>query len=216
MSVEKCYLCGSETQLTRDHVPPQSFFPPPLPKNLITLQCCEKCHKPFSLEDEAFRVWVASVNGRSSAGKWIWKNRVIGSSFKRSPKLREHVSREARILNLNLPSGPVPVPTLAIPIDRANLFLRRITKGLIAHFYPDYDFRNDEFKIFCIAPIPRHAETIKNLIRFCRYDFRGDGVFEFWHSITAERNGGCWIYRFYEAAWFVVIHDGRGSLDSPD
>lgn len=209
MSVEKCYLCGSEDQLTRDHIPPQSFFPPPLPKNLITLPCCEECHKPFSLEDEAFRIWVASVNGRSPSGDWIWGNRVVESSFRRSPKLFKHVASHAKILNLNLPSGPVPVTTLSIPDVRADKFLLRITKGLLTHFYPEYDFRSDEFKVFCIAPIPRHAEIVANLIKFCLHDSRGVGVFDFWHKIVVEKNGGCWIYRFYDAAWLVVIHGPR-------
>jgi hypothetical protein len=209
MPAEKCYLCGSITRLTRDHVPPKSFFPPPLPKNLITLPCCEECHKPFSLEDEVFRIWVAAANGRSQAGDWIWQNRVINSSFKRSSKLEKHVASHAKILNLNLPAGPVPVSTLSIPDNRANIFLHRITKALLTYFYSEYNFRNDEFQTYCVAPIPKHAASIQALIKVCRHDSRGDGVFDFWHSITVEKNGGCWIYRFYDAAWLVVIHKNR-------
>jgi hypothetical protein len=212
MPVEKCYLCGSENQLTRDHVPPQSFFPPPLPKNLITLPCCEKCHKQFSLEDEAFRIWVASANGRSPAGDWIWENRVMNSSFKRSPKLFKNVAKHAKILNLNLPGHAVPVPTLSIPDVRADIFLHRITKALLTYFYPEYDFKNDDFRTFCVAPIPKHTTSIQALIKVCRYDSRGNGVFDFWHNITVEKNAGCWIYCFYGNAWLAVIHKNR-SLD---
>ncbi len=205
MPVQKCYLRGSEDQLTRDHVPPQSFFPPPLPTNLITLPCCEKCHKQFSLEDEAFRVWVTSANGRSPAGDWIWENRILESSFKRSSKLFKHVASQAKVLNLNLPDGSLLVPTLSIPDIRANIFLHRITKALLTHFYPGYDFENDEFYVYCAAPIPLHKNAIENLIKVCHHDSRGDGVFDFWH-INVEKMGGCWIYCFYRAAWLVVIH----------
>src|SRR5260221_7991451 len=103
--MDKCYLCGSTKNLTRDHVPPEGFFPPPKPTNLITLPCCEDCHRPLSLQDEAFRLWVASVANASDAGLWILRNRVIGSSFKRSPKLFEMFVSSRQCANCDCLAG---------------------------------------------------------------------------------------------------------------
>jgi hypothetical protein len=205
-NMSKCYLCGSTENLTRDHIPPQGLFPPPLPTNLITLPCCEKCHKPFSLEDEAFRIWVASVANASDAGRWIWKNRVVESSFRRSSKLLKNVRKFAEISQLRLPDRIVPVFTLGIPQERAQTVLIRITKGLLTHFYPYYDFSNDVFKVFCPAPIPKHNVSVQALMKVCKHDSRGDGVFDFWHGITVEGIAGCWVYFFYQAACCVVVH----------
>ena len=207
---EKCFLCGSREQITDDHVPPQGFFPPPLPNNLITVPCCDPCHRNLSKDDEAFRLWVASVSGRSKAGDWIWKNKVIGSSFVRSPALEKNVAKEARILNLNHPNGPIPVPTLSIPEIRANRFLIRLTKGLLNYFYPEYDYSKEIFKVTIAAPIPKHQIALMCLAAKCKHDHRGDGVFDFWHGIVQEGHAGVWIYRFYGAAWMTVHHKTEG------
>jgi hypothetical protein len=130
----------------------------------------------------------------------------VGSSFKRSPKLFENVRKHAQVLQLRLPGQPVFVPTLSIPQERAQTVLIRITKGLLTHFYPDYDFSKDAFKVFCPAPIPKHNESVLGLMRSCQHDRRGDGVFDFWHGITAEGLGGSWVYFFYQAACCVVVH----------
>lgn len=188
--MDKCYLCGSTENLTRDHVPPEGFFPPPKPTNLITLPCCENCHWPLSLQDEAFRLWVASVANASDAGLWILRNRVIGSSFKRSPKLFANVRKFAAMRQLRLPGKTVTVPTLAIPQGRAKIVLIRITKGLLTYFHPDYDLSRDEFKVFCPSPVPKNQATIFSLMQACKHDSRGNGVFDFWHNITMDKMGG--------------------------
>jgi hypothetical protein len=85
----------------------------------------------LSLEDEAFRLWVTFAKDRSSDGEWIWKNKVLESSLKRSPKLRQNVKEHFKMLNANLPGWTVPLPTFSIPPERADKFLHRITKGLL-------------------------------------------------------------------------------------
>lgn len=158
--MDKCCLCGAaDKKMTRDHIPPEGFFPIPLPKNLITVPCCEECHKPLSLEDEAFRIWASSVHGASPAGKWILQNKVFGSSFKRSPKLYENVKKFIGIQKLNSLGQTLNVPTISIPTERANRFLIRLTKGLLAHFYPDYDYSLDQFIVR--VPLPTREHLIK-------------------------------------------------------
>ena len=204
--MKKCYLCGSMENLTRDHVPPKGLFPPPLPTDLITLPCCDKCHKPLSLDDEAFRIWVAAAAVKSEAGRWIWENQVLGSSLKRSPKLLRNVRKELQIRRLAIPDQEIYVPTLAISEKRAQNVLIRITKGLLTSFYPSYDFARDVFKVFCAAPIPKHKRSVLALMRVSKHESRGNGVFDFWHAITTENNGGSWVYFFYQTACCVVVH----------
>jgi hypothetical protein len=205
--VEKCYLCGAtEKKLTGDHVPPKGFFPAPRPKNLIKVKCCDDCHKPLSLDDEAFRAWVAHVHNASPAGKTILKDKVVGSSFERSPKLRESVREHVGMSTLKTLGLQIPVPTISIPEERANKFLIRITKGLLAHFYRGYDYGSDQFSIKVPPPNRESLEYLRSIAKHCIRDSRGDGVFDFWRLVSPKGDGGVWIYLFYNEACFSVIH----------
>src|SRR4051812_16625129 len=81
-----CYICGSTENLTEDHIPPEGFFPPGQRKDLLTAPLCRPCHEPLSKMDEKMRIWLSAAGGTSDSGKWIWRNKVLGSTFKRSPK----------------------------------------------------------------------------------------------------------------------------------
>jgi hypothetical protein len=143
-----CYICGSTEQLTKDHTPPKNLFVPPLPTDLITVDCCEKCHKGFSLDDEAFRVFASSVS-RSKEGRWIWKHRVMESSFKRSPKLMANVAKHIIPLAVEGPLEHTTAPAMIYPHERANPYLTRITKGLMRHFHPEIDYGHITFQAIC-------------------------------------------------------------------
>src|SRR5688572_9120457 len=56
----ECVYCGATEDLTRDHVPGRGLFLPPRPDNLITVPCCKPHNKEYQLEDEYFRLYVAS------------------------------------------------------------------------------------------------------------------------------------------------------------
>ena len=164
----------------------------------------------MSLEDEAFRLWVAAVKDKSKEGKWIWEKKVIDSSFRRSPKLQENVMQFVKMMNPNISGWSEPQLTLSLPPERAEKFLFRITKGFLTHLYPEYNFRKDTFKGYNILRfVPRHNQIISELIDNCTHELISEGVFEFWHAITMENNGGCWVYRFYDSAWLAVFHSNE-------
>jgi hypothetical protein len=44
------------------------------------------------------RVWIAAAAAATSRdARWIWKNKVMGSTFKRSPKLRQNIQMELEL-----------------------------------------------------------------------------------------------------------------------
>jgi hypothetical protein len=57
--------------------------------------------------------------------------------------------------------------------------------------------------------ISKHDEIIRELVEKCAHESIKKGVFEFWHGIVEEGNGGCWIYCFYDCAWLAVFHTGN-------
>lgn len=194
-----CYLCGSESDLTRDHIPPRNLFPEPRPSNLITVSCCGQCHSTLTLDDEAFRVFAASLDKRSPAGTWIWKNKVVKSSFKRSPKLKENV-KNSLITIRDEQTGSVQ-NALKFDQRRAENYLTRITKGLIRYYYPKIDYSESHFKIEHILPTKAVISTLGKLA----YDERGDGVFRIWRGIVSDDcPESVWVYSFYDALLFMV------------
>jgi hypothetical protein len=55
-SQEACIYCGAVGPVTRDHVPPRSFFPDPPPPDLITVPSCRKCNVSFGPIDDYVRL----------------------------------------------------------------------------------------------------------------------------------------------------------------
>ena len=198
---EICYNCPA-LATTRDHVPATGFFPTPKPSNLITVPCCAKCNASFSLDDEAFRAWVVAPDTISEAGKWIRVNKVYQNTFKRSPKLVEHMRQHMSEVMVD---GKA-VDVLNFPADRANRFLVRITKGLLATFYPAYPRNEQEYRVVAVDPANANLELLERLRDEAEYAERGNGVFQFRRHVRQEEEWGYWLLSFYEGSLFLVSH----------
>ncbi len=205
---EKCYLCRtwkSREVMTDDHIPPKSYFRPPRPTNLITVRCCEPCHKTYSMDDEAFRAWIASSINKSDAGNWIWTERVVNSSFKRSPKLRENMAKAIKPVLLQLNDGrQVPSGLLSFPNARGDRVLARFAKGLLSYFHPEYDYTYDDFSAHPLNE--KTARVLEPLKLKLNVEQRGADEFKFGRCFTTEMNSGIWLFEFYGASSFIVMH----------
>ena len=208
---QRCYLCGSRMGLTRDHVPPQNLFKPPLPSDLITVPCCSTCNGGYSKLEEEFRAFVASPINCSRAGKWILEKKVIGSTFKRSPRFTHYFAQHMQPGNVVTPAGEIGVP---VKMNREFITkcLIKITKGLLAHFYPNINSSdsNMEFDVDLFEQFRVDQNFINSFEAPFTYDQRGDGQFKFWRGLADDvPEAGVWIYGFYDAVFFVVQHDAR-------
>src|SRR5207302_114049 len=105
--------CDSKSDLTRDHVPPKNLFRKPLPSNLITVSCCKSCNAIYSKAEEQLRIFVSAGINRSADGEWIWKNKVVESSFSRSPALRNQIGKDLLIGNFRHPMGDIRLPMIS-------------------------------------------------------------------------------------------------------
>jgi hypothetical protein len=211
-----CYLCGTTENLTRDHIPPANLFPDPKPKNLITVDCCKSCNESFSKDDEAFRFWVSTSIFRSGAGDWIWENKVVPSFVTRNKKLVQNARNYISSQKIATPVGDIDAPILNFPRERARRYLTRITKGLLRHFHPDYNYVDKEFSVQFLPQTP-HGVDVDQLRRWTDlptiiYDERGGGVFRFWRGFppdAPQKGDGAWLYAFYDCACFFVRHSSE-------
>jgi hypothetical protein len=55
---EKCIYCGTDKDITVDHVPPKLLLEQPYPENLITVPTCFPCNQSFQKDDEYLRIML--------------------------------------------------------------------------------------------------------------------------------------------------------------
>src|SRR5258708_15070452 len=99
------------------------------------------------MDDEAMRVWLAAAASRSAIGDWIWRERVVNRTFRRSPALRASFAQSlVRVLEER--NGiQFPAAAITIPDERADRYLVRIAKGLLTNFYPEFDYSTHSFEV---------------------------------------------------------------------
>lgn len=200
--MKTCYLCGSTDNLTKDHIPPKNLFPSPKPTNLITVWCCKKCNEKFSLIDESFRVFTSSVINKSQSGEWIWNNKVMSSSFKRSPKLKQATIRSLVSIQSEINGVKVQQTGMTYPIKKTKEYLVRLTKGFTKHFNPEINYSNARFKVNNIIP---SQQIVDMLDKKFFYVEKGDGVFRMWRMFVKDMGAkSVWVYVFYDGLMFTI------------
>jgi hypothetical protein len=82
------------------------------------------------------RVWItAGASATSNSAKWIWKNKVVESTFKRSPKLRKYIAeKHLHQMTVETPRGPVVANAMTMPQGQVIPFIRRLAKGFLYSF----------------------------------------------------------------------------------
>jgi hypothetical protein len=97
-------------------------------------------------------------------------------------------------------TGTYKANALSIPMDRANRYLIRITKGLLFNFYPKFDYSKSAFEVTQLM----WNEEVEQSLRGLFYDERGDRVFRFWREVTENYESGLFVYSFYDGPPFMV------------
>ena len=203
--MKNCYLCNSTVNLTKDHIPPKNLFPSPKPTDLITVWCCKKCNEKFSLIDESFRVFTSSVINRSKSGEWIWSNKVMESSFKRSPKLKQATIKSLVPLQAEINGIKIQETGMTYPVKKTKEYLVRLTKGFTKHFNPEINYSLANFKISNIIP---NQQIVDMLYKKFFYVEKGEGVFRMWRMFVKNMGTkSVWVYVFYDGLMFMIEVD---------
>lgn len=227
---QRCYICGIELipvpsgyvgrlqdkHATRDHVPPDGLFCDPKPPDLITVPCCYKHNLKHSDVDERLRMLAAVEIGRNKGGEKILHEKVFGSTLNklRQPRFLAQVAGTMRDETLTTPQGPLAVKAFSVVADEFFECVSDITRGLLAHFYPGFDYHDHHFMVmdFHSATLARgnadqQLKVIREIATKTPADHRGAfNEFRFWRQVEPERGYGAWLLVFYEAVAFVVIH----------
>lgn len=134
-----CALCGKQKKLTADHIPPKCIFLPLRPSNLITVRTCDDCNRGSKLDDEYFRILLATALDPTASQGRLWREGVA-RTLERSQKLKEQLvqdmdraaeHRKARPFQYaNGTILPNDVPVLPLDRFRIEAILAKIVRCL--------------------------------------------------------------------------------------
>lgn len=92
---------------------------------------------------------------------------------------------------------------IRFPVDRVNMYLIRITKGLLRHFRPAQNYNDLKFDVQHV--LRQNPKILDFTLQLLCYDQRGNGVFKFWRGFEEQNEDhSLWIYQFYDALMFSV------------
>lgn len=225
MKDESCIYCGSKEQLTRDHIPPKTLFLTPLPSDLITVPCCEKCNSSFSKDDEYFRNMLVSCEPVCSDSNAQAINQKFLRSIRR-PKaigLKQSVLKNLHIVEIKTPAGLYIGKAPAIRVDRKrfNRMLDRIARGLFykisGYTVPNaYDIRIVFQDSWLSKPV-EFLDYFKN--DWQPLSYIGNRIFAYSYAICIDNpNAMALLFIFYEKLYFwgIIYPSDKLQTDGDD
>ena len=216
-SRNECVYCGSQRQLTRDHIPPKNLFPKPLPSNLVTLPCCRGCNAGASKDDEYFRFLVT----RDDAGDHPEARKILPAFFKslqrRQAKGLTNLMKENLFdIDVYTPGGIYVERRLGYNADvrRFDNVASRIVKGLFWHEFgvrlPD-THNSKAWSDLGISVINQTlqdqiAEIGCRVIALGKRNTIGERVFDYSvYSFPEDRYTTAWVFVIYESVCFFCV-----------
>lgn len=213
--IGQCALCGKTHPVTREHVPPKNLFLAPRPRNTITVPVCEQCNHGYHLDDEYFRVYIAS-GAEPGTRLWrLWKERVVGSSFARSGGLKgllnddrakvleHHKTHPLRTFD-NEVVADERLPLIQ-PFDvlRINAVVEKIVRCL---YFSRTGTILPSSASFDVSLAPLSESDLRLFCKQCTGGVGHHDEFVFWYVPVGHR-GSRWLLRFYGHRVFnVCVH----------
>ena len=145
---------------------------------------------------------MSSTLNRSKAGQWVWDNKVMGSSFKRSPKLKTATRNSLVPIKALINDQITSATGMTYPIKKAKKYLVRLTKGFTRYFNPEIDYSKAKFRVANIIP---NQQIVDMLYQKFFYVEKGDGVFRMWRMFAkGQEPMSVWVFVFYDDLMFMV------------
>jgi hypothetical protein len=193
----RCYLCGralSRHTRQKDHVPPTCMFPEPKPRNLITVYCCDECHRRYDKLDERMRTYISIVSGDKSGS--------VGETALRSLRKRPALVADflAHTVRRRASTDALGIDSLYFYFTAEELhgWLTRLVRGL--------HFRRTERLLGTDAQFVCRARTDVGIPDLGQFGAEPGLEFQphFAYGATSCGEGTEWFLLFYEHVAFTV------------
>ena len=210
--VQFCIYCGEREATTRDHAPPECFFPKPRPSNLITVPSCGVCNKTYGKDDERVRNLITAIDtteDHPAIRKKIAGKRNRSFAREKGQSNLQHIIESIRTVDLYSSDGTNLGKAPAFNLDQKVMdrFIERITRALL---YIENGIEYTELEVeWKLAPDKQTVERMPLELRafFLNGQLKkiGDGVFGYLGLYTPGRANSLWILSFYGGIEFMSI-----------
>ena len=208
---KQCIFCGSDEDITKDHIPPKNLFPEPRPNDLFTVPCCSSCNGSFSKDDEYFRAILVSCQSVSNDENANAVNKKFLVSLKRpqAKGFRAEILKSLTYVD-SVSQGGIYMgqrPVMQIDAKRLKKTLIRIAKGLFYrinnHCIPKGYSATITFAQGGLTPsgfekqIGPYWELTQSI---------GNGIFKYTYAVCNNNpNAMAIIFSFYEKLFFYGV-----------
>ncbi|ADL51378.1 hypothetical protein [Clostridium cellulovorans] len=217
----KCYYQGCNDEgITKEHIPPRSFFPDGEKEQLLTVKSCEKHNNAKSQNDLYVLIHICMNASPSNRAREVFLNKVKPQLDFNNNALRKKLLEHA----VSMENGTVKYK---VDISRFDEFFTALSCGIIykscdcslplhysiSHIYPNFE-SNDDFKVKQIEKFIDQFYSGKpmNFINFGKPNTKNESIYtvkvfgipEFKSSITI-------VHEFYGT--FKVISMLTTTLD---
>ncbi len=129
-----CYMCGKQST-SKEHVPPQCFFPEDMRFNLMTVPSCPEHNEKTTKDDEYTRNYMTICYGNNAAASKQFENKVV-KSFMNCDSLKKELAKCQKIYFNNDTTGEQKY-TYAFEVE-TNRIESVIKKIAYALYYIEY------------------------------------------------------------------------------
>lgn len=209
---KNCAYCGlSSEQLTRDHVVPNSLYPPSRATSKVprlTVPACRSCNQNWSDDEAHFRNVLIVAGDANDVVRDLWNGKVL-RSFRELDGRRRINDLWQQMQSVETPSGE---RRLIFPAndDRFLRILKKIVRGL--HFHElSRDVSDGMVHVDLLRwKIPQ--EFIEPMPTLHRESDVFEYQFELFDAFTDIPMSSAWLLRFFETRQFIgcVWKDSSG------
>lgn len=201
--------------VTRDHIPPQCFFPKPRPSNLITVPSCQDCNLGRSDDDEWFRMIVANRDDLRENQDVQSLLKDIFRSWERPEAFKKLKAITTSLIDMPLftSDGQYLGNHTVIKVDKERMseYLKQLIRGL---FYHETKTRLTEKVRIGISInfeiTPSLQEQAGQYLKGKPFQVVGNGLFKYvWNHIEDDPTTGVWLLVFYNKVPFLGITVGQ-------
>lgn len=216
-----CIYCGKNEANEGDHVPPKSFFPKPLPSDLITVPSCSDCNREFGKIDEFIRNVFISLDTTESIPNLDSIREKLHRSMKREKSFKLLVKIYSTIKQVEIidESGIKLIDKPAFDLDRIEYdkFFERISRALlyvengVKYFHGSFKwkkyYKDQDLKSMLSKLNSPEIIEVKNA--------SGNGMFKYQGVFWKNKPTSIWFVNFYDGIEFMIYVSGKDfSLDN--
>ena len=211
-TTETCIYCGSDQNITKEHIPPRSYFPKPRPNNLITVPSCKKCNQGFSKDEEYFlAAFMFSEAGIKETGKAHWKQK-LNRMYEKNHGLRRKIAQNLEYKHIHTPAGIYLGKRLTFKTDedRVNKVAEKVIRGLYYFEYGEALKDTTQAHLLWLNTQQKFKMAEEHVFQLGFGKKQWPGIFEYrTGEVNNDNQESMWLIRFFGFINFMCTTSAR-------